>query len=366
MKLECLTEKLKNAVARVERIAIKNTTLPILEAILLVAKGKFLILRTTNLDVGVEIKIPAQIKEEGVIAVPAKTFNNLVSGILDSKNILINESNGNIIIGYNKNTTLIKSLQTDEYPTLPTLSKNDFISIDIEKIINGIKSVIYAASTLEIKQELSSVYIYQNDSNLIFVSTDSFRLAEKKINSSLKNGDNFSNIIIPFKNAMEIIRVFEGCKGDSIIYFNKNQLSIVLNEIYFTTRIIDGVFPDYKQIIPKESSTEIIILKQDLINALKISNIFSDKFNQLIMNISDKNIEIQTKNNEIGESNLNIEGTIKGDNLEININYRYIVDVFQSIHQDSVSMEFNGSNKPIIMRGVGDSSFMYLIMPMNK
>jgi len=364
MKLECVTEKLKDAVSRVEKTAVRNATLPILESILLIAKGKLLTLRATNLDVGVEITIPAQIEKEGVVAVPAKTLNMLVSGISDSKKIIIDESSGNIIIGYNENTTLIKSLQSDEFPTLPTFSKENSINIDIEKLIDGIKSVIYASSISDIKQELSSVYIYQSESDLIFVSTDSFRLAEKKVN--IKKENNFNGVIIPFKNALEIIRVFEGYKGETNIYFNKNQISIILDEIYFTSRIIDGVFPDYKQIIPKESSTEIIVLKQDLINALKVSNIFSDKFNQVVMNISDKNIEIKTRNSDVGESNLNIDGTIKGDNLEINLNYKYIIDAFQSIHQDSVTMLFNGSNKPIIMKGIGDNSFMYLIMPMNK
>jgi DNA polymerase-3 subunit beta len=135
------------------------------------------------------------------------------------------------------------------------------------------------------------------------------------------------------------------------------------------SRVIDGVFPDYRQIIPKGYATEAVVLKQDLLNALKISNIFSDKFNQIHLTIDPKGkiFQIQTKNSDVGENVTNVDAALTGDKVEINFNYRYISDCFQSIDADSVSLQFGGMNRPMVIRPVsGDQTFMYLAMPMNR
>lgn len=132
--------------------------------------------------------------------------------------------------------------------------------------------------------------------------------------------------------------------------------------------MIDGNFPDYKQIIPKETKTEVTVLKQDLVSSLKIANIFADKFSQVIFNInpSEKTLRITTKNMDVGENINSIDAVIKGEGLNISFNYKYIMDCFQSIDSDSISLSFSDMNRPMIIRGVSDKSFLYLVMPMNK
>ena len=218
----------------------------------------------------------------------------------------------------------------------------------------------------EIKPEIGSVYIYPEEDILFFVSTDSFRLAEKKI--KLKQRLSFDGILIPYKNIVEIIKIFEGVNEDLKISLQKNQISFSSENIYLTSRVVDGNFPDYKQIIPKNPTTKAVVLKQDFISSLKISNIFSDKFNQVIISIkpNEKIFEIESKNIDIGENTTLLSGALSGENVSANFNYKYILDCFQSISGDSLSLELNGNNKPMILRGVGDSSFLYLVMPMNR
>ena len=227
------------------------------------------------------------------------------------------------------------------------------------------KGVYYSASVSDIKPEIGSIYIYPEDDILVFVATDSFRLAEKKI--KIKQELKFDGILIPLKNTLEIIRLFDGVTDDIKITLQKNQISLTTNNIYLTSRVVDGIFPDYKQIIPKEAKTQAVVLKQDFIGALKVANIFSDKFNQLMLTIKPKEkiFEIETKNSDIGENNSKISGALSGEEIIVNFNYKYILDCFQSITQDSLSLELNSSSRPMVIRGVGDSSFMYLIMPMN-
>ncbi|MCR4330517.1 MAG: DNA polymerase III subunit beta [Patescibacteria group bacterium] len=366
MRLECVKDKIKDAVSKIEKIVGQNHTLPILNTILLIINKNTITLRATNLDIGIEIEIPAKIESQGNIAVPGKVFSNLLASIYEGNNIILEEKNGNLEVLVNNNKTLIKCLPPDEFPTLPLIQEGDSFFIEADKLNEGIKSVIYSASISDIKPELSSVYIHTENSNIVFVATDSFRLAEKKIKN--ENKKELKGIIIPFKNALELSRIFEGESGVIDIRFNKNQIVFSLDHIYFTSRIIDGVFPDYKQIIPKEYKTEIILLKQDFLNSLKVSNIFSDKFNQVIMFISPqkKAFTIKTKNTDVGESNIQLNGTLKGEELEISFNYKYIIDCFQALHQDSVVIKCNGFDKPMTIQGVGDNSFTYLVMPMNK
>ena len=184
----------------------------------------------------------------------------------------------------------------------------------------------------------------------------------------MKKHKEFNQILIPFKNIIEIIRSLEDIKDDVDVFLSQNQISFSYGDIYLTSRVIDGTFPDYKQIIPKEVKTEVIMLKQDIVSALRISNIFSDKFSQVTFNVNpkDKTFKITTRNMDVGENVNNIDSVIKGDELSVSFNYKYIIDCFQSIDSDSVSLTFSDTNKPMIISPVGDKSFLYLVMPMNK
>ncbi|MEK7113457.1 MAG: DNA polymerase III subunit beta, partial [Patescibacteria group bacterium] len=126
--------------------------------------------------------------------------------------------------------------------------------------------------------------------------------------------------------------------------------------------------PDYRQIIPKEFAVEAVVLKQDLLNALKISNIFSDKFNQINLRISQKEkvFELSSSNNDIGENKTYLDVAMKGDDAELSFNYKYFLDCFQSISADSISIRLNQASKPMVISGSSDNSFTYLIMPMNR
>lgn len=365
MKLECELEKIKNAVTQVERITGKNLTLPILSSILFIASGKTLRLRATNLNLGIEIEIPAKIEKEGIVAVSGSIISGIFSNFFQNETVFIEGIDGNLLIKTKKNQIKLKGGQTDDFPTIPRVEGQSF-EIESKKIIEGIKSVYYSSSPSDIKPEISSVYIYVKENNLIFVSTDSFRLAEKKIKvKDLK--DDFS-VIIPFKNISEILRVFGEWSGNISVCFNKNQISFYTNNIYLTSRIIDGVFPDYKQILPKEFKTEVVVLKQDLLNALKITNVFSDKFNQINIFIKPKEkiFKLLGKNNDVGENETLLDGALSGEEVELGFNYKYFLDCFSSINTDSLSIKLNENSKPIVISPVGDNSFTYLIMPMNR
>jgi len=365
MIVECEIDKIKNAILLTEKITGKNLTLPVLSSILFEAKGKVLKLKAMNLSLGIEIEIPAKIEQEGILAINGSSLANVFSNILQKENIKLEGVEGNLLIKTKKNKIKLKGMPHEDFPSIPVVKGEEF-EIDAKKIIEGIKSVYYSSSVSDIKPEISSVYIYGKEDNLFFVATDSFRLAEKKI--KLKKEIEISGILIPNKNVNEIIRVFGEASGNIQVCFNKNQISFSQDNIYLTSRIIDGVYPDYRQIIPKEQKTEIVVLKQDLLNALKISNIFSDKFNQLnlAVDIKEKVFELSSSNNDIGDNKTYLDSVLKGEDVSLSFNYKYFLDCFPSITTDSISIKLDGSSRPMVVNPVGDTSFTYLIMPMNR
>jgi len=366
MKAECIKEKFCLAISKAEKITGKNMTLPALSCILIEAKDNFLLIKATNLDLGIEIKIPAKISKEGVVAVPGSILNSFLTNLSGNSNLNLEEKEGNFYVLNDNSQTIIKSFLSSDFPTIPRVSDGEIYEIDSQSLINGLKAVVYSASISNIKPELSSVYIHLKEGGLAFVATDSFRLAEKII--KLKKHGGFEQILIPSKNVNDLLKLINDEKEIISINFTKNQISFTYQNTYIVSRVIEGVFPDYEQIIAKEFKTEVIVLKQDLINTLKLSNIFSDNLNQIKIKVSttDKVLEIKSKNSDVGENINKLSATIEGEDIEINFNHKYIIDCFLSIDSDSISLSFNGLNKPMVIRGTTNNNFTYLVMPMNR
>lgn len=366
MKIECIKEKLIEGIAKADRLTGKNLSLPILSCIDLKTGKNNLIIKATNLDCGIEISIPAKISEEGEVALHGSVINSLLSGLPKEKNITLESKDGNILVSTSSNKTIIKTFSPEDFPSIPKLESFKVVEMSPKLLVKGLKSVVYSASLSTIKPELSGVYIFKDGAELVFVSTDSFRLAEKRVR--VKESIDFPSVIIPAKNVNDIIRTLESSSDDVKILFDKNQIAFEGKDVYLMSRVIDASFPDYKQIIPKAFVTEVIVLKQDLLDSLKTSNVFSDKFNQINIKAlpSKKSFVISTKNSDVGEYVNAIDASVSGQDIEINFNYRYIADCFSSLDSDSISLSIGGANKPLVIKGVSDKSFTYLVMPMNR
>lgn len=366
MKIECIKDQLEEVLNKADKIAGKNITLPVLAGFYLSARQNSLIIKATNLDLGISLTLPVKVVEPGIVVVPAHILSSFISSLLKDKNITINTKNQVLEVKTANTKTNIKTLPSEDFPIIPEISDDGAFSIPTRDFIFGIKSVFYAAAVGSIRPELSSISITYEEGYLVFVATDSFRLAEKKIR--VKKVPHFKQILIPQKNAIEIIKIFDKSDEEISISIEEHQIALRAKNVYLMSRIIEGIFPDYRQIIPKENTSKAVLLKQDIINSLKTSLIFSDTFNQLTLRLSPKakSFEIESKNSTIGESIHNVEAVLEGDDLSINVHHRYLIDCFQSITTDSVSLSFSGQAKPIIIQGVGDTSFLYLVMPMNQ
>ncbi len=364
MKIECLNTNLREALSKTERAVGKNLSLPVLGYVLLEAVNKKIILKATNLDLGVEVEVPGNVSSHGVVAIPNTTLASILSG--ESEKVTLESYEENLLVKTKNSSSVIKTVPHDEFPNIPRITSATRILIPVSDFINGIRSVWYSASISTIKPELASVFVYYHDKHIVFVSTDTFRLAEKKI--PIEKNSDFDPFLIPVKNIPEIIRAFDGFDGVMDIQITKNQASFTIPGIHISSRIVEGTFPDYQQVIPKDFTTHVVLLKYDFINALKKATSFSGKFYQIYFSVDTdkKRFEITSKNNDIGEHSDVFDAAIEGDDLMISFNYRYIIDCFQSISSDSISLNLVGPSKPMVIRGIGDGTFCYLVMPMNK
>ncbi len=366
MKFTVQKEQLHTAINSVERVTGRNLSLPVLRCVLLTAEGKSVVVRATNLDIGIEVTIPADVVESGVVAVPADTFNQMLSTLSFSGPLTVSQNDSKIIITTPKSETSVSIFSSEDFPSLPKLSDKKLFSISSTALSESLKSVWWSASIGSIKPELSSVYLYHQDGYLVTVATDSFRLAEKKV--KIGTLYDFETLLIPLKNVSEMIRHLDTFKGDVEVTGDVHQIGFVMGNIYITSRAVDGVFPDYKQIIPKEFVTTITLLKQDCIDALKHVRVFSDQFNKLSFSVDKKKKQcsVKTVNSETGESVIELDAAIEGEDIEMNFNYAYILDGVQTITSDSVVIQCAGVGKPTCIQPIGDKSFLYIVMPMNR
>lgn len=357
------TEELKNILEITSKVSTKHATLPVLQCVLLVVSKETLTIKATNLEIGIEGSVGVKVEREGVVAVPAQTLLQTVN-LSTQKNITLFLEDEVLHVETNSSKTEIKSIAAEEFPHIPHITeKKQAINGGVFAL--GIKTTVFTASQSSIKPELGCVYIFQKkEHTLTFVATDSFRLMEKTVP---QQGLVFSeSILIPHKNALELARVAELSEEPIDLMVNENQCALQVGNIYITSRLTNGSFPDYEQIIPKEYVTHTTVLTNDFAHALKKTNIFLNKFMQLTLTVSEGTLTLSSQSGELGTTTESITATTEGEEMTLNFNQRYVSEVIPHIIDDSITIHFAGIGRPIVLESVHDKSMRYLVMPMNK
>ena len=368
MKIICLQENFKKGLLNVSNITGKNLTLPILNNILLNTDKKQLKLSTTDLEMAIISQIQCKIEKEGDITVPAKLLVNFINNLPNNK-ININIKNNIISLKCENYNSFIKGLDAKDFPIIPKIKNDPIIEIDSFEFKNALEQVINFVSISEIRPEISGVLFDFNDEKKAkFVATDSFRLGEKTLNiknSKIKKGER-KLIIIPYKTIQELIRIISNSKNNILkISIENNQILFDLKENQIISRLIEGNYPNYQQLIAKQFDTTIITTREELIKAVKIGSFFSSKINDLRLKINSKKsqIEVFSQDIELGENVSQINSEIKGKDVEIIFNHKYLLDGLNNINTEKVIIGFNGETSPGIIRPEGKDDFIYIIMP---
>lgn len=368
MKFECSHEKIFSAITKAEKMTGKHPTLPVLSCILCVATTDGRVtFRATNLHTGTEISIPAKVEVAGTCALQGAYISQVLSGFSSSDPLLC-ELDGDIFhIQSKKSRTKLKTVPVDDFPELPKKNGEEAeISLPISDFITGIKSVSFAGSQSDIKPELSSIYIYGKEKNLYFVATDAFRLAEKKI--SFSRADQINSFLLPIKNSQDILKVISDSDEEITLSIGEHQIYLETKNIYITAQLTHGNFPDYTKIIPTERTTQVIVLKNDVVQVLKTLPLFSNHYHHIHLEVNPelKTMLFHAENTTVGEIHTSLDAVIEGNEISVGLNARYIQDGITVIQSDSLYFEWLDVRKPLVIKGQHDASFLYLVMPMNR
>jgi len=366
MRIECKRDDLVAKLELVAKVASRNASLPVLQCVLITATADEIELRTTNLELGLRVVVPGKVVEPGSVAIPAATFLSTVS-LLQRPIVSLVVEEGVVTVGSEGSVTKIKTFPADDFPSMPAVSSSAQ-KVGGGLLALGLKSVAFAVSQSNIKPELGSVCVRQKEAHsLTFVATDSFRLAEKTVGaeSVVLEG----SLLIPGKNAAEIVRVLEVVGEDPELSYTENQLSLSFpSGVQLVSRLVEGNFPDYEQIIPKEYQTHATVLVSDVLHALKKTNIFTNKFYQVAVGVDAEGgrLTLASENTDAGGTKEGLPATIEGTSLTLSFNQHYLHDPLTHLPDESTILSFAGIGRPMVMRGVHDKQFRYLVMPMNK
>ena len=373
MKIEVLKENFKNGLSVVEKIVGKNLSLPILDNVLIDTEDNFLSLSSTDLETAIKLWILTRIIKKGKAVVPVKLLSSFISSLPDEK-ISIEGSGQNIEVECKNFKTQIQGYNPEEFPILPEFKDLDYLEVDNKKFCQGLSQIVDISSPSQTRPEISGVYFLFSKNLIKMVATDSFRLAEKSISMEKSVKKDYS-FILPQKPAREIMNILEEKEGVLRIYFSPNQTLFEFPmkgsshpEVQITSRLIEGEYPNYQDIIPKKFKTRVILKRDEFLSQVKTASLFSGKINEIkfTVNTTNKEIEIFAKDPDIGENKSTLSAKIEGEPIVVSFNYKFLTDGLLKIKSSEIAFDLSKEEGPCVLRPIGDTSYLYVVMPIKS
>lgn len=353
-----------NAVANVARFAERRSaTLPVLSGIAIIAGDDGIKLRATNLETGIDHKVGGEIRQAGVAVLPAATLREITSSFSGSGVISFEFAGDTALVTSEMGRSTLKTLPFEDFPTLPFPdAPTAQFSLPGALLKSSINAVVSCASPSTVRPELASVLIAYEGGVLKAVATDSFRLSEKKV--SIEGRVTPFSILIPAKNAADVIQTIPDDQVEVLI--DEHQAAFSWPNGIVTTRLVTASYPDYAQIIPKAFVSEATLLRKDFEQGLRRTAIFSDSFQKVRVAIAEKKVSLTARNNDVGETTETVPASVAGEAIELSFNHRYLSAPLSLITAESITLSASGIGRPLVIRGGGDNSYLYLVMPMNQ
>ena len=366
MKFTATQINFQKALFPVQRIVSKNFSLPILENALLETERGRLRVFSTNLEIAISTSVPGKVEEQGSLAVNANLLFNIISN-LGAEQVTIQTEKNNLTIFSKNYRAMLKGQSAKEFPVVPEIKTKEYQSLKAKEFQEAINQLINIVSISESRPEISGIYMSSSEKEIVLVGTDSFRLGEKRIAVGNGLAKKYS-VIVPLRAMQELARLLEGQEKNFEIWFDKNQVMFKTKNGTLISRLIEGSYPDYQQIIPSEFSTEVFIDKEQLLKNIKLVSLFCSRNNDLKMSISagKKKIILEASSSDIGENKAESGAVIQGEDMEITFNWKFLVDGLNNIPFEKIFLGFNGKDKPALMKGKQDKTYIYIVMPIRE
>ena len=366
MEIKILQEKLAKALGTVSRVAAgSRATLPILSNVLIRVDDNKVTLTTTNLDMAVVSYLPATQSKNGVITVPARLMAEFVSNLPRGEVVEIGANGDKVTIKAGGYTSTINGASAEDFPELPEIDESKAVKFQmaVDEFKAGLSQVMIAASGDTTRPALTGVYFNTFEGSLYLAATDGYRLAERKFIDKVSSE---VAAIVPASSLQEVLRSLSDDVTEIELLFDETQVRFRLGEIEITSKLIDGSFPDYRQLIPKQTEVSLELKRDELVRITKLAALFAKEVGGSIVcesSIENKNFSVASVANELGENNSAVETEVTTDG-KVTLNSRFLLDALNVL--DSSEIEFGFSNKldPVVLRGKKDKNYIHIIMPL--
>jgi DNA polymerase-3 subunit beta len=382
MKLTCTQENFKKAIYSTERVVGKQITLPILENILLQTDHGMLKISATNLEIGVFLKIGAKIEKEGTITVPARLLSSFVNNLPPESAVSLEVIDQTLHIASGGSKAQIKGLLAQDFPIIPEMEGGFLFSLSAQEMREAIPRLAVCVSLDSSRAELGGLNMVLQKKEVRIAATDSFRLAEAIV--VLKKEDEqaydlftekTTSIIVPLNTFSEVFRVIGNDTQEIKVGIEESQIFFQVDNVRIVSRLINGKYPEYQQIIPKQFATRVFLEKENTLRAVKISGIFTNnKTGEVKFTIDAKNnkVTIESKAEEVGENETVLPAQVEGPSQEAVFNPRYMADGLSAISTPQLVLLMNSGASAAVLRMVqGEkkeeiSTYTYIIMPIKN
>lgn len=366
MELTVTQENFARALNAVGRVASTRTQLPILSNILLRTDGNRLLVAATNLEIATTQYIGAKISKPGAITVPARLISEFVSS-LPKESIDLKVVNNNIHIKSGNYSSIINGVVADDFPELPTINEASSISysIKVDDFKQAISQTIITASSDATRPVLTGVYWHSHDGQLYLAATDGYRLSERRLVDTKSE----VSAIIPVQTLQEVLRTIVEESDTVDVLFDETQVRFRINDAEIISRLVDGNFPDYRQLIPKKSDITSTVDRQEFTRVTKIAGLFArESGGSVTLTVdSDKNsVSLHSIASELGENTSELTASANGSGT-ITLNSRYLAEALSVLEDESIEVSFSGKLSPCILKSTTkDTNYYHVIMPLKS
>src|SRR5215207_5391702 len=371
MRVICNTDFLGRKLALVSRGVSPRSTIQILGGILLEAREEVVRLSAMDMELSIQTSSPAKVEEQGRVVIPARIFNDVVRSLSKEDLILVHDSSEGVVrLSARENEYRIRAYPAEDFPQLPTFDEAEAFKVGGEALVETVEKVSRSYSRDETRPVLTGILISFEESRVRMVTTDSYRLSVKET-ELVTTFDGSREAIIPARAMQEVSRIFSSSDEEQVeVVLSENQALFRIGDVLFGTRLIEGNFPEYKNLLPTTFEREISVSREELIETLRRVNLFAQRQTPPVpvsMAFSEGYVEVSVRNGEVGEARERLPATSE-DDFHISFNPSYLLDGVSAVDSEKVLFKLNESLKPgLIVPETEDeeeSDFLYLIMPM--
>jgi len=359
MKASFLSENILPIIPLLNKIITTRPQVPVLSNLYIEASARGLLLKATDLELGVEILIPAKIEEEGVVTVPGKEFVETITSLPLDK-IVIEKSKDMAIVSCRGSRITFNTIPGGEFPSLYHQKGEVVGSFTKKEFLDVFSQLTFSVSQEETRPQLTGVFVDKKEGVVNFVSTDGYRMSLKR---ERKKSYLTEGLIIDVGLIQEVISLKSELDIKLMVNKKEGQILFEIGDVLLMGRMIEGQFPDYEKVLPQESKTEISFRRDEMLQNVKLAQVFAkDSSNIVTLHVEGGKVRLATRAQGIGEGEMVVECMVKGEDSSISFNIKYLFDVLKNISSEDIVLGINGPASPAIFE-VKKSDFVHVIMP---